>query len=785
MPVVDGSDSSAPLLCAGTGSIVGAGNDTAPISNSSWIDPLAILGTTGLPSARADLTSSAIRHMRPFLGFADNLPQLLGSAEQSQAPIDRLEQLLSTGPSSSNPGLLAPCTTEPLDSFCQALNLERAGDSSSNSNTRPAAAEARTDRVIVSSNAASEREPSVESLLSSTAMDVPQTLVDVAERHSLNEDPQTLLLLLRLAFVNADMIIRTPEFWTMLEAGNASDFVVLAHLAIATREAYLSKTAIQVAPERLADLESTCFEAAKKEWYDCKATNSTGAVFALHMLSEYAYHTGLYTTMWDFAQYAIDAAKGTEFRNTRCPWKGAKNDECDLEYEHLAMCFWRTWCRLFMAAQRMNTRIHLVDSKDLPEYPDHPCYSTAQTFAKKGVTKQDCVEFAHMACIHNGCSLQSASARNWHSLAPMHNRYIGLLEGKVSLHIYLDDLKTWRRKMQSERSAWPEAWALQAQAMFNKAHRVNKEKFNGEVPLNNSICSLGSAADTSVAIPGAGTHALASPEASPATTAADTAHTRRNSEDPSATNKSRPEVSSDEIKAGLWVVIMYTIYEMSRLRAHYIALAYMSEDRSQFLHEEGSALPVFTTISLPSVPDGYRYISDDAMGDSIAFHQSKSECMDAANNLQSLFNMADLLGYPLEVIGVWIVFIFEHLISIQCGRMASKSWSTKVDALKRLARLLRQLLARKKWTCALHVFATFVQTYMGSKNTISGGEAIASENARLVELSPWPQNHVLSILMRLMDMNYAEFCAYTIPLAIASKYAADALPPTDITGLSL
>ncbi|KAJ1964058.1 hypothetical protein GGI12_001671 [Dipsacomyces acuminosporus] len=620
-------------------------------------------------------------------------------------------------------------------------------------------------------------------------MDVPQVLIGVAERYSLNEDPQTLLLLLRLAFINADMTIRTSEFWTTLEAGNISDFVVLTHLAIATREAHLSKTIKSIEPKRLADLEFLCFEAAKKEWYDCRVSNSTGVVLALLLLSEYAYHTGLYTKMWDFSQYAVDVAKSIEFRNTRCPWKGARKHSCDLEYEHLVMCFWNAWGRLFTAAQRTNTRMQLVDAKDLPEYPNHPCHFMAQTFVQTGATKQDSVEFAHAECIDAGSSLLPASAHSCYSLAAMHNRYIDLLEGKTSTRAYLADLKTWCRKLQDSRNAWPEAWGLHTQLLFEKARSINKEKFNGEIPLANSICSSASAADAPASSTGAGTHTLAQPGASPVTTDAGSSATRSNSEEPSsAASESQPEANSNEIKAGLWIVILHSMHEMARLRVHRIALAYMHKEGLQPLDEGDSALPVFSTSVLPSVPAGYKYVSDDTMGDAIRFHKSKSECMDAANNLQSLFNMADLLGYPLELIGVWVVFILEHLISIQCSRITSTDWDTKVDALKRLARLLRQLLGRKKWTSALHVFTCFVQTYMDSKNTISGGEAIASENARLVELSPWPRSHVLSVLVRLMDMNYVEFCAYTVPLAVASRHSASALPPSmpaDVAGLSL
>ncbi|KAJ1953891.1 hypothetical protein GGI12_005913, partial [Dipsacomyces acuminosporus] len=412
-----------------------------------------------------------------------------------------------------------------------------------------------------------------------------------------------------LAFINGDMMIRTPEFWATLEAGNISDFVVLTHLAIAAREVQLSNAMESLDFQSILELEFLCYEAAKQEWYDGKATNSVGVVVALLLLSEYAYHTGRHNTMWEYSQYALDVSRSIEFRNTRYPWKSARKYVCDLEYENVIRAFWNAWGRLTTAAQRMTRRIQLMDANNLPEYPVHPCRYVAQVFVEKGVTKQDCVEFGQTECVDNGYSIFPASAQSCYMLALMHNRYIDLLEGKISTGTYLSDLKAWDKKLYSWRSTWPEIWDLQVQVMLNKAQRISKERYNSRIPLENSLChmrsAIGAAADrmagNATHSAGAGIDTLASPESSPATNDIESVPADRGSEEPALeSTASQPGESSNETKAGLWMIILYSLYEIARLRVHRIALVYMNSDELQPLNDRDPSMRGFHSSALPT-----------------------------------------------------------------------------------------------------------------------------------------------------------------------------------------
>ncbi|KAJ2829116.1 hypothetical protein IWW50_001029, partial [Coemansia erecta] len=79
----------------------------------------------------------------------------------------------------------------------------------------------------------------ISSFASQSNAGVPSALCDLAQRYGLHEQPSTLLAMLKASFVDSEMKIRTRQFWVTLESGNISDFVILAHLTIAAREAQL------------------------------------------------------------------------------------------------------------------------------------------------------------------------------------------------------------------------------------------------------------------------------------------------------------------------------------------------------------------------------------------------------------------------------------------------------------------------------------------------------------------------------------------------------------------
>ncbi|KAJ2437096.1 hypothetical protein GGI03_009337, partial [Coemansia sp. RSA 2337] len=175
---------------------------------------------------------------------------------------------------------------------------------------------------------------------------VPPALASVAQRYGL-AGAERLLAMLRTSFVDSGMKMRTRQFWATLEAGRIGDFAVLAHLAIAVREASLTQGAAG-----LPEMEAACYAAARREWECGRVEPSTSAVFALLLLSEYGYQTGRPIVMSEFAEHALSTARRIEFRGAPYPWRAAPSrGACDVEREHVLACFWSAWVRVFTAAQ--------------------------------------------------------------------------------------------------------------------------------------------------------------------------------------------------------------------------------------------------------------------------------------------------------------------------------------------------------------------------------------------------------------------------------------------------
>ncbi|KAJ1959238.1 hypothetical protein GGI12_004439, partial [Dipsacomyces acuminosporus] len=763
-------------------------------NGSAFVNPMYILRTRDLPDLTQGLADSTLRYMYRLLGFTNDKNWLV---DQNGEGIQANEKLLKHGYKQQHH--LMPS----LDSLPPNLDLldprNAAGSCITNSFGIPDhrfGSSLAPDPLDSQTPASTPTAQPLSSSSSSITKNIPQALIDVAQRHSINENPQMLYIMLKTSFIDSETAIRATQFWTTLEAGNVSDFVVLAHLAKAAREAHLKQDIEFLDPQN--PLDFVCFEAAKREWYSGKATNSTGAVLALHLLSEYGFQSGRYAIMWEFAQYGVETARKISFRGAKYPWKGTRSCECDFELDNLLMCFWLAWGRLFTAAQCLTKRMQFMDSKDLPEYPMHPCQYYANVSARRGITKPDSVEFLVGPCTAVEHSCIPAIWQCYYIVAHMHNYYIDLLEHKASAQLYFQTLGSWDEDLHDWCRTWPESWTLRMQELFESARQINDEKFNGNVPLDADFCHLSKTRNAttsehkrkkrSVDFVG-----LRSPEN--VTTGFDFTHTSHMPSPAlvdlgSLTDLKLAETSPyDKKKITLsdkedyWLVVLYTMYEMARLRAHRIALVFLYKDQFMPLHDGDPSMHVFTAPSLPSVPEGYKYVSDDPMKDAIRYYHSRFECLDAARTLQNLFTMTDLIGFPVSRIGIWVIFSLEHLISIQCGRMASNDWDTKIDAIRRLARLLRQLLTLTKWTSSLYVFTSVVKTYVdnnNSKNIFRGGEYEAMENSKYSECSPWPQDHILSILMRLMKMDAKRFCAYTLPVVFASMCTSDAsatLPP--------
>ncbi|KAJ2355535.1 hypothetical protein H4S02_012922, partial [Coemansia sp. RSA 2611] len=293
----------------------------------------------------------------------------------------------------------------------------------------------------------------------------------LARRYALGEAAATLLQMLRAAFVDSEMKVRTRQFWAALEAGAASDFELLAHLTIAAREAQLASGIALAQPH--AAVERACFAAARREWDAGRVGASTGAVFALLLLSEYGFQIGDTALLWEFAHSALATARRIELRGRRFPWRGARGAACDVAYEHVLASYWSSWARVLTAAQTTARRVDaalFARDAPLPEFPQHDmCHYTAQPVAAPGAPR-----FAPAACAHRAHFAYSAATWRCSLLsAEMHNLHVDVLERRCAPDAYVDALRAWDARMQAWRAAWPREWHAQLDEMLAVARRVN------------------------------------------------------------------------------------------------------------------------------------------------------------------------------------------------------------------------------------------------------------------------------------------------------------------------
>ncbi|KAJ2025390.1 hypothetical protein GGI06_000609 [Coemansia sp. S85] len=544
---------------------------------------------------------------------------------------------------------------------------------------------------------------------------VPAALASAAQRHGL-PDAGRLLSMLRASFVDSGMKIRTRQFWVTLEAGRIGDFALLAHLAIAVREASLTQAAAG-----LPDVEAACFAAARREWDGGRVAPTTGAVFALLLLSEYGYQTGRPAVMREFADHAIAAAQRIVFRGAAYPWQAAGERACDVEREHLLACFWSAWIRLFTAAQVLGRPVPVPSAgRRFPAFPTHDmCHYTAQPVAGAAV---GAVAFpAHTACRHSASGAYSAATWQCALLgAEMHNRWVQVAAGAQPRVAYFSALRAWDRRLRLWRAEWPAEWLAQMSRLARLAQRVPA----ADEPLRLDAEWL---ADLGAESPAPTPQLPPTPDTRPV--GAHLFHESRMT------------------AADSWLAVVFVMYDMTRLRAHRVAL------------DLGGAL------------------ADDPLAMAIAQHASRAETLDAARDLQNVLACVQTLGFPPARMGMWIVFVLEQTIDVHCAAIFRDGAdpAAQADALERLACAVRHLLALKHWTAALYVFAALVKRHVEPTWVLSlqAASRVAAGNT---SASPWPPTHVLTLLMRALRMDPRQFCAFTMPVVYASVMSTPVMP---------
>ncbi|KAI9470138.1 hypothetical protein LPJ78_002605 [Coemansia sp. RSA 989] len=576
---------------------------------------------------------------------------------------------------------------------------------------------------------------------SAAAEAAPAALVSLCQRFGLHEAPGTLLQMLRAAFVDSEMKMRTRQFWAALEGGRISDFALLAHLAVAAREAQFFSIALQ---HPQVPLEHVCYDAARREWDSGRVQPTTGAVYALLLLSEYGYQRGLYAVLWEFAHSALATARQITFRGRRFPWRDARVDTCDVAYEHVLACYWSSWARVLTAAQTMTRRIDaaLLLPDRRPDLPTHDlCHYPADPSPAGPSDPADTVSFVDPPCLYR--PHHSYSAATWKCslmAAEMHNHLIDLLDRRSAPESYFDALRAWDQRMRRWRAQWPPEWRAQCDDMLAVARRING-RHGGRVPLE-------------------------APEPPDPADPPDPAVYRRCSPPTPHTvtvgfhlfHRSRMSA------ADTWLSVLVAMYDSSRLRAHRVALVLLQQ------HSDSALLapPPAPVAPAYDAELGKIHLTLDPLRDSIELHRCHFVCLDAARSLQSLFTVAELLGSSPARMGIWAVSVLQLVITVHCARLNFNSPPTQKDALQRLAILVRQLLTLKRWTSALYVFTSIVKAFVDSSCILNYSVSVPD--------SPWPDNHILTLLMHELKMDSRQFCALTVPVVYASAMSSSSMP---------
>ncbi|KAJ2202447.1 hypothetical protein IW143_006102, partial [Coemansia sp. RSA 520] len=311
-----------------------------------------------------------------------------------------------------------------------------------------------------------------------------------------------------------------------------------------------------------------CYDASRREWDAGRVEATTGAVYALLLLSEYGFQIGRYAVLWEFAHNALATARRIVFRHIPYPWRDARRAAaCDVEYEHVLSCYWSSWARVLTAAQTMTRRVDVSlyapdgdNAHALPEFPRHDmCHYTAQPTASVHSDTLNTVSFADGApcCFRPHHSYSAATWRCSLMSVEMHNYYIDLLERRCASESYFDALRAWDERMQKWHAAWPPEWHVQMDEMMAVARRVNNKQFGGHMLLEK----------TRVVTP------------KTVTVDPDVYRSQRATAPETVTVGSHLFHQSQMTAADMWLSVLVAMYETSRLRAYRIALALLQRMR--------------------------------------------------------------------------------------------------------------------------------------------------------------------------------------------------------------
>ncbi|KAJ2877747.1 hypothetical protein FB639_003632, partial [Coemansia asiatica] len=528
----------------------------------------------------------------------------------------------------------------------------------------------------------------------------------VAQRHDLDATARSLLSLLQAEHEDTGLQVGARQFWATLEAGTASDFEVLAYLAVASSSG---------AATCGVSVEIASYEAARREWERGLVRPSTGAVCALLQLSEYGYRTGRSSVQWEFAQIAESTARQMCFRGHLFPWRSARiqmlSGKCDTEYEHLLAVFWSAWSNALVSAQVLARRLDpLPDPLDSPGVPELPHHDMCRFAAR----------FPPRPCRHSAAmSFGAAVWRCYVIAAPVHAALMDVRESRSPPNAYFAAVDRWNTRMRLWRASWPSQWDAQMARLLQKNNHSTNEP-------------------------------------------------RRHVED-------------------AWLVHLHLVHESLRLRVHATALALLHGPPAAPGAPGDAPLSRNILVACKVHPDlrrqlwGFSGPQFDPLGEALMVHRGRFESLESVRAIQKLLELVD--GgriVRLRSLGCWIVSVLDLAIALHCGRMAKEDVDSQVDSIRRLGVLVSLLLQLRRWTAALYVFTSIVKAYVESDHLIDVQKALRPDVLRSgynVSNSPWPANHVLTLLMQELGMSASEFCGLTLPVVYASVMSTPAMPP--------
>ncbi|KAJ2725655.1 hypothetical protein GGI07_001155 [Coemansia sp. Benny D115] len=473
----------------------------------------------------------------------------------------------------------------------------------------------------------------------------------------------------------------------------------------------------QPAADAAQAADTACYEAARHEWEQGLVAATPGAVCAQLRLSEYAQRTGRTHVHWEFAHIAESTARRMDFRGHRFPWHHARIQPAAQAGVRCDTAYEHV-LHVFWAAWSAKLAAaqqlgRRIEPLDTSAAPELPAHDICRiTPMQQAVSTRTC------APSNDSDMYAAAHARLALAMAPLADALQDVRDGRSTPALYYAAMRRWDAQQAHVRAQWPHSWL----------HRMHSILVEPAQPLG-----LGDAL----------------------------------------------------------LMQLHMHWEAQRLHVYASALALLHGPLPQGTAAFGplSRLIVSANVMHPdrhAPPWGFSGVSDP-LGEAAQLHRWRYECLDAAQQLQRLLEAAEPRGLSMHSLGAWGTAALDLLLAVHCGRFARLDALTQADTVRRLGVLVGLLLRTRRWAASLVVFTSVVKVFVSPDCCVTYAVDTSPQappplipqhpaRAKTDELTPWPANHVLTLLMREMRMGAREFCALTLPVVYAAVSNASELP---------